>query len=265
MKKPNLTNFVKDTQMLMSKHSPEILTGIGIAGMLTTIVLAVKATPKAEKLIKEHMDERGYSPEVKPSDIPKKEIVMVAWKPYIPAVVTGTASVACLIGANSVNARRNAAIATAYKLSEAALSEYKDKVVEVIGEKKEKVVREKIAEDRLEKNPVNNAQIFMTEKGNTLFLEPISGQYFRSDIEIVKRTINELNENMLNSPFGYLSVNELFDELGLEQTSTGDDLGWCVGKGIIKYDIHAKVAKNGEPCIVLDYTNPPTYDYNRFG
>lgn len=263
MKKPNLTKFVKDAQMLMSKHSPEILTGIGIAGMLTTIVLAVKATPKAMELIDSEAHDRHY---INHDDTPltKMDVVKVAWKPYIPAVVTGTASVACLIGANSVNARRNAAIATAYKLSEAALTEYKDKVVEVIGEKKEKVVREKIAEDRLEKNPVNNAQIFMTEKGNTLFLEPISGQYFRSDIEIVKRTINELNESMLNSPFGYLSVNELYDELGLEQTSTGDDLGWCVGKGIIKYDIHAKVAKNGEPCIVLDYTNPPTYDYNRF-
>lgn len=266
MKKPNLTKFVKDTRMLMSKHSPEILTGLGIASMITTVILAVKATPKAEKLIEEYKDERGYSlnPETKISDLPKKEVIQVAWKPYIPAAISGTVSIACLIGANSVNARRNAALATAYKLSEVALSEYKDKVVEVIGEKKEKVVREKIAEDRLEKNPVNNSQIFMTEKGNTLFLEPISGQYFRSDIEIVKKAINELNESMLNSPFGYLSVNDLYDALGLEQTSTGDDLGWCVSKGIIKYDIHAKIAKNGEPCIVLDYTNAPVYDYNKF-
>ena len=265
MKKPNLTKFVKDTQMLMSKHSPEILTGIGIAGMITTVILAVKATPKAEKLIKEHAEDCGYFKEgFEIADVPKKEVIQVAWKPYIPAAITGTASIACLIGANSVNARRNAAIATAYKISEAALSEYKDKVIEVIGEKKEKTVREKIAEDRLEKNPVNNSQIFMTEKGNTLFLEPISGQYFRSDIEIVKKTINELNENMLNSPFGYLSMNDLYDALGLEASSTGDDLGWCVSKGIIKFDIHAKVAKNGEPCIVLDYTNAPVYDYNKF-
>lgn len=265
MKKLNLTKFVKETQMLMSKHSPEILMGIGIAGMITTVVLAVKATPKAEKLIEEYAEECGYSKEgFKIADVPKKEIIQVAWKPYIPAAISGTVSIACLIGANSVNAKRNAALATAYKLSEAALFEYKDKVVEVIGEKKEKVVREKIAEDRLDKNPVNDSRIFMTEKGNTLFLEPLSGQYFRSDIEIVKKTINELNEGMLNDPFGYLSVNDLYDALGLEQTARGDDLGWCVSKGIIKYDIHAKIAKNGEPCIVLDYTNAPVYDYNKF-
>ena len=263
MKKPNLTKIVKDTRMLMSKHSPEILTGLGIASMITTVILAVKATPKAMELIDSEVHDRHYVDNNK-APLTKMDVVKVAWKPYVPAAISGTVSVACLIGANSVNARRNAAIATAYKLSEAALSEYKDKVVEVIGEKKEKVVREKIAEDRLEKNPVNNSQIFMTEKGNTLFLEPISGQYFRSDIEIVKKTINELNEGMLNSPFGYLSVNDLYDALGLEQTSTGDDLGWCVSKGIIKFDIHAKVAKNGEPCIVLDYTNAPVYNYNKF-
>lgn len=262
MKKPNLAKFAKDAQALMSKHSPEILTGIGIAGMITTVVLAVKATPKAMELIEDEREDRYFNNDDTP--VTTVDMVKVAWKPYVPAVITGVASVSCLIGANSVNARRNAAIATAYKLSEAALTEYKDKVVEVIGEKKEKVVREKIAEDRLEKNPVNNSQIFMTEKGNTLFLEPISGQYFRSDIDFVKKTINELNESMLNSPFGYLSMNDLYDALGLEQTSRGDDLGWCVSRGIIKFDIHAKVAKNNEPCIVLDYTNAPTYDYAKF-
>lgn len=262
MKKPNLAKLLRDAQTLMSKHSPEILTGIGITGMITTVVLAVRATPKAMELIDEHKE--GDSYKELGIELTPIQTVKVAWKPYIPAVISGTASIACLIGANSVHARRNAAIATAYKLSEAALVEYKDKVIETFGEKKEKTVREKIAEDRLEKNPVNNSQIFMTEKGNTLFMEPISGQYFRSDIEFIKKTVNELNETMLNSPFGYLSVNDLYDALGLEQTSRGDDLGWCVSKGIIKFDIHAKVAKNGEPCIVIDYTNAPVYDYNKF-
>ena len=262
MKKPNLAKLLRDAQTLMSKHSPEILTGIGITGMITTVVLAVRATPKAMELIDEHKE--GDSYKELGIELTPIQTVKVAWKPYIPAVISGTASIACLIGANSVHARRNAAIATAYKLSEAALVEYKDKVIETFGEKKEKTVREKIAEDRLEKNPVNNSQIFMTEKGNTLFMEPISGQYFRSDIEFIRKTVNELNESMLNSPFGYLSVNDLYDALGLEQTSRGDDLGWCVSKGIVKFDIHAKVAKNGEPCIVIDYVNAPVYDYNRF-
>ena len=42
-----LSKFVMDTKRMVYKHSPEILTGIGVAGMITSTILAVKATPKA--------------------------------------------------------------------------------------------------------------------------------------------------------------------------------------------------------------------------
>ena len=48
--KTNVSKIMKDIKITMSKRSPEILTGLGIAGMITTTVLAVKATPKAIKL-----------------------------------------------------------------------------------------------------------------------------------------------------------------------------------------------------------------------
>lgn len=256
MNNQKLAKFFNSVKASVSKHSPEILTGIGIAGMITTTVLAVRATPKALKLIEEKKDELSVD-KLKPIDT-----VKATWKCYIPATVTCVASTACLIGASRVNLKRNAALATAYKLSETALTEYKEKVVETIGEKKEQAVREKVAEERLSKNPVNDTQVIMTEKGNTLFLESVSGRYFRSDIEKIRHIVNDLNEGLLNDPFGYMSLNDLYDELGLEQTQQGDLLGWNTSKGIIKIDIHAKVATNGEPCIVLDYINPPIYKYD---
>ena len=130
MNKLNLSKIVKGVQVGLTKHSSEILTGIGIAGMITTTILAVKATPKALGLIEESKKEWGVD-ELSPIDT-----IKVAWKPYIPAMATGVASVACLIGASSVNMKRNAALATAYKLSETAFSEYKEKVVETNPEMK---------------------------------------------------------------------------------------------------------------------------------
>ena len=53
MSKPNISTIMKGAQVWMSKHSPEILTGLGIAGMITTTILAVRATPKAIKKIEE--------------------------------------------------------------------------------------------------------------------------------------------------------------------------------------------------------------------
>lgn len=261
MKKLNLSQFAKDFRNVVIKHSPGIMTGLGIAGMLTAGVLAVKATPKAMRLIEEEKEYRKAE-QITPTEVSKLDVVKITWKCYIPSVLTAGLSTACLICANSVNTRRNAALAAAYTLSESALKEYQEKVVETIGEKKEQVVREKIAEDRIAKNPVDDAQVILTEKGNTLFYESISGRYFKSDIDKVRHIVNDLNEDMLTDLFGYISLNDFFDELGLEQTSQGDMLGWSVNKGIIKIDIHAKVAKNGEPCIVLDYLNPPVYKYD---
>ena len=143
MSKVNMTALVKSIGRSISNHSPEILTGLGIAGMITTTVLAVKATPKALSLIEHKKEELELTESEKLSPI---ETIKATWKCYISTVVTGVSSVACLVGASSVNARRNAALATAYNLSATALSEYKEKVVEAVGEKKEQIVKNKAKE-----------------------------------------------------------------------------------------------------------------------
>lgn len=256
MNKPNLAKFFKNAQTMVSKHSPEILTGIGIAGMITTTVLAVKATPKALTL----MEERKWDLEVE--KLSPVETIKATWKCYIPAAVSGTFSIACLIGASSVNARRNAALATAYKLSETALSEYRDKVVETIGEKKEQTIREKVDKDRIEKNPVSKSEVIITEKGNTLCYDSISGRYFKSDIEKIKRAVNELNRRMTYDV--YVSLSEFYDELDLNHTLLSDDLGWSIDDGLIDVSFSSQISDDGTPCIVINYAVAPKYDYSKF-
>lgn len=257
MRKPNLANLMSNTRQFVSKRSPEILTGIGIAGMITTTVLAVRATPKALQLIEEKKNE-DWVDELSPL-----EVVKAAWKPYVPAAVTGIASVACLIGASSVNAKRNAALATAYKLSETALSEYREKVIETIGEKKEKTVRDKVAEERVKKNPVSKSEVVVTNNGTTLCFDPISARYFKSSIDKIKRAENELNKQMLHDISGYVSLNDFYDELGLDHTSVGDDLGWNVDR-LIDISFSSQLNDNGEPSVVLDYLVAPKYDFYKF-
>lgn len=257
MHKPNLANLMSNTRQFVSKRSPEILTGIGIAGMITTTVLAVRATPKALQLIEEKKND-DWVDELSPL-----EVVKTAWKPYVPAAVTGVASVACLIGASSVNAKRNAALATAYKLSETALSEYREKVIETIGEKKEKTVRDKVAEERVKKNPVSKSEVIVTNNGTTLCFDPISARYFKSSIDKIKRAENELNKQMLHDISGYVSLNDFYDELGLDHTSVGDDLGWNVDR-LIDISFSSQLNDNGEPSVVLDYLVAPKYDFYKF-
>lgn len=258
MNKTDVAKFLHKTKLKAVKHSPEILMGVGIAGMVTTTVLSVRATPKAMALIEEEKLRRYR--ELDDDTLTKVDVVKVAWKPYIPAAVTGTISIACLVGASSVNSKRTAALAAAYQLSETALSEYREKVVETIGEKKEKTVREKVNKDKLEKNPVSKSNVVMTSKGDTLCFDPLSARYFKSDIDRIKRAENNLNKRMLHDISGYVSLNEFYDELGLDHTDVGDDLGWNVDD-LIDIFITSHVADNGEPAIVLEYHPAPKYNF----
>ena len=274
MNKSNVTNLIKTVKIGLGKHSPEILTGIGIAGMVTTTVLAVKATPKALQLIDDKKMDVFFD-SLDPEDISGNntdytyisltpiEIIKAAWKPYIPAIVTGVASVACLIGASSVNAKRNAALATAYELSKTALTEYKEKVVEEIGEKKEKIIREKVAQDRVDKTPINNSDVVVIGSGDVLFMEPICGKTFKSDIEYVRKVINDFNFRMTTGCEEYISLSEFYDEFKLKHTRASDSLGWNLGRdGQIKIDFLAAKTEDGKPCLMLDYIVEPRYDYS---
>lgn len=268
MNKKTIAMVMKNMRTAVKKHSPEILTGIGIAGMITTTVMAVRATPKALLLIeeekrrlkKEHTkaseeeNRKTYHGEIKPM-----EVVRITWKCYIPAAITGTVSIACLIGASSVNMRRNAALATAYTLSESTLKEYQKKVVETVGEKKEQTIRDEVAKDRIERNPVSSKEVFITEKGNTLCLDYVSGRYFKSDIDTIKKAVNELNRRMRDEM--YISLNDFYYEIGLPANGSGDDLGWNIDNGYIDPNFSSQLAEDGTPCLVISYLVGPRYDY----
>lgn len=266
-----LTKAIKSVQTAVKKHSPEILTGIGIAGMITTTVLAVRATPKAMLLIEEAKHnqnlenlktahENGTDEDYAPVDkLSLADTIKATWTCYIPAFAIGTASVCCLIGASSIHLKRNAALATVYAISESAFKEYQDKVVEEIGEKKEQAVRDNIAKDKVDKNPVSKTEVILTEKGNTLCYDVLSGRYFKSDIDAIKKAENELNRQMKFDD--YVTLNEFYAALGLSDIKIGDTLGWDIAKGYIDLDFSSQLADDGTPCLVIGHHVAPQHTY----
>ena len=250
-----VVDIIRKTKKVLGKHSPEILTGIGITGMITTTVLAVKATPKAMDLILK----KKY--ELDKEDLTVVETVQAAWKPYVPAVVTCVFSTTCLIGASAVNVKRNAALATAYAISEKALTTYRDKVVETIGEKKEKEIRGKIAQDEVDKKDIVNSQVIITAGGNTLCMDSISGRVFRSSMDKIQKVVNELNRRMTYE--NYISLDEFYSELGLESTKNSSYLGWNLDDGLIEVKYDSCLAENGEPCLYIDYMVAPRYEFDK--
>ena len=273
MNKPKVNKYFKMATRVLKKRSPEILTGFGIAGMVTTTVLAVKATPKALTLIQdaeiEKVDEQvkeGKGPDELDKKLTPVEVVKVAWKPYIPAILLGTASAACLIGANSVHARRHAALYSAYKLSETALTEYKDKVKEIVPEKKVKEIKQKLAEDKVD-NIVKNedckeqkAKVIVSGDGDALFIDPFTNEPFLSTTAKVDAAINRVNRLLMDEMF--VSLSDLYDELDIEHTLNSDKIGWCIDNGLIESDFSDSVVRNGKAYIIMDFLHRPEYGFD---
>ena len=255
MNTSNLSAFVKQVRLGMLKRAPEILTAVGITGMITTTVLAVKATPKAIRLLDKKKEE------LETDSLTPAEVVKTTWKCYIPAAVVGATSIGCMIGATTTNSRRNAALAAACKISETAFTEYREKVVETVGEKKEREIREKVSQQKVDDHPVSQSQVYITDMGETLFCEPVSKRYFKHDITKIKKIINELNRQMMYDMGGSISLTDFYYEIGLERTGVSDYIGWNIVDGLIDIDLNPGKDENDNPCLILDYVRPPKHDF----
>lgn len=255
MNKQSMAKLFHTARSAISQHSPEILMGVGIAGMITTTVIAVKATPKALKIIE------AKKKEEQKEELTPVETVKATWKCYIPTVVTGAASVTCLIGSASVSARRTAALAAAYQIADSTLNDYKERIKEVVGERKAEAVQAKVSEKKLEENPVGNNTVILTGKGKTLCMDYYSGQYFESDIDSIYRAINTVNAEMLRDTFGYVSLNDVYDELGLRHTAVGDEVGWNIMGGTIEVEISSCITDDNQTCAVMHFKRAPKYDF----
>ena len=269
----NVKPFVHACKVRMAKNAPTILTITGITAMASSTYWAVKATPKAlalkEKAEVEKNKEAGTFKGDKVNNwisLTKMEIVQTCWRCYAPAFITGVLGAACLIGANSMNLRKNAALAAAYALSETNFKEYREKTLEEVGEKKEEKIRNAVAEEKITKNPVNTSTVLETGNGDTLCYDAICGRYFKSSIEKLKSALNELNMELVQD--GYVSLNQYYDLIGLPDGILGDDLGWSINDNhsTVQLDLSAQLTKDEAqtPCMVVAFKYGPIYNYDAF-
>lgn len=252
----SLQRISKDLGKMITKNSTTILTGMGVAGFVTTVVTAVNATPKALEILAEEQVRRKREGVTKEYElIPKKDIIRLTWKKYLPSAIIGTLSIACFVSANSINLRRNAALAGAYTLAETTLKEYRSKVVETIGENKARQIKDDIAQDKVRNNPVKDEEIIFTGKGDTLCYDALSGRYFKSDIEFIRKTLNDLSVRLMNE--NTISLNDIYYALGLEDIGAGEYLEFNVDDGLLEPKFSATLTSKNTPCLVLDLWTEP--------
>lgn len=221
-----------------SKNSVYILTSVAIAGTISAAVLAVKTTPKAMRMIEEAECETKF------------DAVKASWTCYIPTAIVIATTVGSIVALNSVHNRKNAALAGLYSLAQNTFREYQDKVIEIVGEHKEQKVRDEVDKDKILSNPPATDFIF-SGTGEVLCYDSITGRYFNSDIEKIRRVVNELNRRLMTEMF--ISLNEFYYDLGMEPTKLGDNTGFNIDNGLLNVTFSSQLTKEGRPCLVLNY------------
>lgn len=260
----NVHTLIRRSLKLIKSNAPEILTGIGVGGVVATSYLAAKGGFRSVQIIENEKETFRQTGKTSFGTIPKEDQdelltdwqrVQLLWRCYAPAAISGTVTVVCIVASHKTSGRRTAAAVAAYSITEKAFSEYKEKVIEQIGVGKEQKIRDQIAQDGVRKNPPDSREVMITGRGNVLFQEAFTGRYLRTDMESMRKAVNDFNYILNNDV--WQALGEFYDLIGLDPTSISSEIGWNVEKLL---DLHFSAVVDqgaGEPCIVFTYTPSP--------
>jgi hypothetical protein len=241
-----ISKAMKVVGKALSDNSPKILTGMAVTGVITTAILTGKAAYKTGQYVADLEEE-----------LTPREVAREVYKDYIPAAAMGIVTAACIIGANSIHSRRQAALMSAYSLVDTAFHEYKDKVVEEMGKNREQKVYDDIAQERVAADKPSH-EVIITGEGGVLCLDMFSGRYFRNDMQTIRAAVNDINYKLNND--AYASLNDFWRLIGLPATDVGEELGWT-HEELMELVYTTALTPEDKPCLAIQFRKLPKTNY----
>lgn len=238
----------------LKKHSPEIMVIAGVVGVVTSAVMACKATTKASEIIddtKDQMDKIkkvAAMPDVEDytEEDMKKDIAIVYTqtaikfvKLYGPSVLLGAASIASILAGHNITRKRNAALAAAYATIDNSFKDYRSHVIERFGEQLDKELRYNIkakefseivtddkGKEKTTKKTVEVADPNTYSDYARFFDDGCTGWQKDAELNLVFLKHQQNYANDLLKRKGHLFLNEVYDMLGIPRTKAGQIVGW---------------------------------------
>lgn len=231
-------------------NRPEILAAGSLVGLLGTAYFSGKAALEINKAMG---DEKITLEQLK-----EKETLITLGKIVFPAAACTLFTGGCIVGSQVLHHQQYGALMAAYMMGKDKMKQFESKAIEVLGEGEVDKVRAEIAQQRVLMNPVTSGSgmVIDTGNGNTLCLDVMSGRYFKSSVEAIRRAQNDTNEQ-INGDWS-ATLNEWYTYLGLQTIKLGDDLGWN-SNNLLKVVFDSALTSSGEPVLVLDYEVYPEY------
>lgn len=268
----------------LQKYAPEILTAIGIAGVVGSTVMIARASTKIEpvvdkfKLGKAVYHEKLEFPEEESEKDIQKQLVRVYMhtgfdfvKLYGPGITLSVASLASILAAHGIMQRRTVALLGAYKAVESAFATYRSRVIEEFGEEKDRDYisgfRTQTIEDE-ETGKKKKVKVFDPNARSpySRYFDEYNDNWSKApeyNLLFLKNQQNYAND--LLRARGHIFLNEVYDMLGLERSSAGQAVGWAItkedGDNYVDFSIFGDVSANtrnfvnggNEPVILLDF------------
>lgn len=269
MKKTELMNKVtrgiNKVGFQFQKHSPEILVGVGVVGVVTGAVMACKATTKLSGILdeaKDHIDtihDVMEHPEKIPAsaeyteDDAKKDLTIVyaqtglkLAKLYAPAVIVGGLSITAILSGHRILRKRNVALAAAYTAVDKGFKEYRGRVIERFGKEMDRELKYNIKAKEVEETVVNEDGTESTVKKVVEVVDADNPNNFsvfarfyddgctgwtkdpEYNLMFLKQQENYANDKLRAR--GWLYLNEVYDMLGIPLTAAGQEVGWIYDK-----------------------------------
>lgn len=247
-----IRTIVKASEKFVIDNSPGILTGLAVAGTVTTALLTGKASYSSALEIESQRDSDH------PYEFSTKQKVEMVWRNFIPPAVVGVVTITSIIMANQIGSRRAAALAAAFRISEELSGEYKNRVTEALGKQKEEKIRSELAHDRMAAKPEGG--MILVAGSEVLFFDELSGRYFKGEVENVKKAVNEINYQVNN--YYAASLTEFYEKIGLPATQFSDEVGWN-SDGLLEVQYTATLYEEGKPAIAISYDKVPIRGYDR--
>ena len=253
--KEKLMKTYKKVELKAIKHSPEILAGVGVVGVVGSLVLACKATTKLSDVLeesKEQLDkikevaaDPAYEEKYSQDDVKKDTTItyvqtaMKVTKLYAPSVILCASSLGCLLASNNILKKRNAALSAAYMTVDKSFKEYRKRVADRFGEEVEKEIRYNIKAEEITKVDEDGNEVTETVKVMDGTDDPNSySDYARFFGESCAAWQNDAEYNLtflkaqqqyandLLKARGRLFLNEVYRMLGIDETKAGQVVGW---------------------------------------
>jgi len=255
-------------RFLLDQHASTILTGMGVAGTVSTAVLTTRSTFKAVRIIDEAAAKKVHDEQAEQMEgvvsivhyegLTTVDKLRLVWPLYIPPAITGITTIMAIVSANRIDSKKIAALTVAAGVSDRTLMEYKTKLEEKLTARQYASVKDDIANDRVQATPVpSSGQVVIVGDGKVLCFDELTGRYFHSSAEEIRKAENRLNHMILNDAGA--SLEEFHDLLGLESTPYTSMVGWGP-ENMVEVEFHS-VLKDDKPVLAVNFNYPPTAAY----